>query len=121
MRTKSGLEVGKWVQQLVDSYEQKGIIKEWLIRVKKNRKLTKAKVADLDPVYHDYLRTVQVQDERVLSPKVDVADKASMKRGPWRGLVAQAQNVNIPPDIIKANARWQKVERAMGHKISQLV
>ena len=118
MRTRSGLEIAKWVQRLVDLYERKGIIKGWLIRVKKNGKMTKAKVADLDPTYHDYLRRVQVRDENVLNPKVDVADEASMKRGPRRGSVAQARNVNIPPDIIDANARWRKVERALGRKIT---
>ena len=118
LRSASGIENGKWIQRLVDLYERRGLIKGPLIQVMKEGKLKPAKIADLDPIYHDYLRRIQIRSPSILSPKVDVADEASIKRGPRRGSIGESRNVGTPQEIIDANARWRKVERAGGRQVS---
>jgi hypothetical protein len=99
-----------WLQQLVDPYERKGIIKGPLIGTLKNGKLVKSRITDHDPRYHAYLRRVQMRAPEVLNPKVKVEDEASLLRSVRKGSVAQARNMQIPKDVIDSNNCWRKVE-----------
>ena len=74
MRTSSGVEVGKWVCRTVH---------------------VRAKIADLDGQFHDYLRGVQRQWPNVLPPSVSVEGEYSLRRSPRRGSTTQARNQKI--------------------------
>ena len=57
-----------------------------------------------------------MQEEKpdLLSMEVNVEEEYSMRRSERRGSTAQAQNVDIPVEVINANIRWRKQERARG-------
>jgi hypothetical protein len=89
----------------------KGITTGPLIWCNKGGRWVRGKIVDLDPMFHDYLRRVQVRWKDVIPVGKDPSKLSSIYRSLQRGLVARAWNVNIPQAIIESTgARWRKVE-----------
>ena len=116
--TKSGLKPGVWIERLVNVMEFKGIIKGPLIQVLKGRRWVRAKIVDLDPMFHGYLRRVQKRWPEIIPADHDPVKLSSVFRSLRRGSVARARNVKIPQSVIESNARWRKMERGRGRKLA---
>jgi hypothetical protein len=78
----------------------------------------RGKIVDLDPMFHDYLRRVQVRWRDVMPAGEDPCKLSSIYRSLRRGSVARARNIKIPQAIIESNARWRKVERGRGKQLA---
>ena len=65
----------------------------------------KATVGDLDLLLHDILRQVQVRYLGILPASVKVEDEYSARRSLRRGSTSEAQNVQVPKEVIEANNR----------------
>jgi hypothetical protein len=89
-----------------------------LICCQKGGRWVRGKIVDLDPMFHDYLRRVQVNWRDVMPAGEDPCKLSSIYRSLRRSSVARAWNVKIPQAIIKSNARWKKVERGRGKQLA---
>jgi hypothetical protein len=69
-------------------------------------------IAQFDALFHKYLAAVQVSDPAVLDPQVDVEQEYSFRRSLRRGSTTHARNRGVPSDVVEANNRWRKMERA---------
>ena len=69
---------------------------------------------DLDDAFHDVLIKVQKLNPQLIPMSVSVQDEFSCRRSIRRGSTAEAQNQQIPKEVIEANNRWRKYERARG-------
>jgi hypothetical protein len=92
-----------------------------MFRVPKNKKanggeqyVKRAKVGDLDNVLRPLLCRVQNKYPDTIGPDVNVDEEYSASRSFKRGTTGQARNKEIPPDVIEANNRWRKEQRARG-------
>ena len=71
-----------------------------------------ASIIELDVLFHRYLREVQQVMTGVIDPSVPVERDYSLRRSLRRGSNTHARNRDIPVDVIEANNRWRKHERA---------
>ena len=71
-------------------------------------------MGDLDLLLHDILRQVQVRYPGILPASVKVEDEYSARRSLRRGSTSEAQNVQVPKEVIEANNRWKKHMRSQG-------
>jgi hypothetical protein len=74
----------------------------------------RAKVGDLDNVFCPLLVRVQEQYPDTIGEDVNVEEEYSSSRSFKRGVTSQVRNKQIPADVIEANNRWHKEERARG-------
>jgi hypothetical protein len=118
LTTASGLEIGKWVHRVVRLYEAKNIVKGPMFRINKGRRTVRARTADWDSVFHDYLRGVQEKWPGTLSPTVGIEGEYSLRRSLRRGSTSQARNKKIPKEVIELNNRWRKVDRSGGRQVA---
>jgi hypothetical protein len=94
MTTASGLRNGLWIQRLLDTLVMKGIISGPLICCQKGGRWVRGKIVDLYPMFHDYLRRVQVRWWNVMPAGEGPYKLSSIYRSLQRGSVARARNVN---------------------------
>jgi hypothetical protein len=73
---------------------------------------TPIRVVELDELFHQYLLVVQEECPELLGPGVDVERDYSVRRSIRRGATTHALNRGIPAEVIDANNRWRKAERA---------
>jgi hypothetical protein len=81
----------------------------------KNEKNKRASVAELDVLVHAILKRVRQKWPNLIPDHVQVSEEYS--RSLWsfrRGATAEAQNAEIPADVIEANNHWRKHSRARG-------
>jgi hypothetical protein len=79
------------------------------------RGFKRAKIGDLDNVLRPLLLRVQEKYPETIGANVNVEEEyRSARRSFKRGATSQAMNKKIPPDVIEANNRWRKEERARG-------
>jgi hypothetical protein len=76
--------------------------------------IRRAQIGDLDPMLHAVLKRVQLQWPIVIPDSVDIENEYSMFRSITRGSTSQAQNVQLPKEVIEANNRWRKALKARG-------
>ena len=118
----SGIETGLWIQRLISSYQELGIASGPLIRVRTKsgtRGYRRAKVRDLDPLFHDVLKRVQNKSPHIISPDLNVAEEFSMSRSLRRGATTHARVQSIPEEMISANNRWRREEASRGLCVTQ--
>jgi hypothetical protein len=82
--------------------------------VSKKGVVKKATVGDLDLLFHDILRQVQARYPDIIPPTVKVEDEYSVRRSLRRGATSEAQNVQIPKEVIETTNRWKKHMRSKG-------
>ena len=77
-------------------------------------KKTKMSVAEMDAGFHELLRILQRRCPSLIADTVQVEEDYSLKRSLCRGATVEAQNAQIPTNVIEANNRWRTVARAKG-------
>ena len=80
----------------------------------KNDAAKKATIGDLDTRLHGILRQIQTRYPDIVPASVNVDDEYSARRSLRRGSTSEAQNVQIPKEVIEANNRWKKHMRSQG-------
>jgi len=70
------------------------------------------RISELDEVFHRYLVALQVKAPELLGPGVDVERSYSFRRSVRRGSTTHALNRGVPGEVVEANNRWRKAERA---------
>lgn len=110
VRSKSGVEYKLWIQRVIALYQHHGIVLGPLFRTvnAKSGKAGRALIGDLDVLLHDVLKRLQIRCPNVLPKSVNVEEEISARRTLCRTFTTQAQNVQIPKDVIEANNRWRK-------------
>jgi hypothetical protein len=107
--SKSGIQNCRWLKRALGLYAEQGITEGPMFRTKSKQGVMKrAKVSDLDTLFHDVLISVQHHKPDVIDPAIDVKDVFGIRRSVRRGVTARAGNVGIPDDVIKANNNWHK-------------
>ena len=72
----------------------------------------KATIGDLDTLFHDILRQVQIRFPATLPAHLKIDDEYSVRRSLRRGSTSDAHNQHIPKEVIEANNRWRKHMRS---------
>ena len=80
--------------------------------VTKKGAIKKATIGDLDILFHDILRPVQTKFPDILPANVKIDDEYSVFRSLQRGSTSEAQNKQVPKEVIAANNRWRKHMRS---------
>ena len=113
--TKSGISVKRWVARVLAMYKKAGTTSGPMFRtVTKKGGVKRASVGDMDLLLHDILRQVQIRRPDVLPSNVLVGDEYSVRRSLRRGSTSEAQNAQVPKEVIEANNRWRKHMRSRG-------
>jgi hypothetical protein len=118
LRSASGIPIARWMDRLVETYEQMGIDDGPMLRVVNRDGQAPARIADMDESFHYYLRIVQQRWPGVLAREVNVEEEFSIERSLRRGSTSQARVQEIGQDVVEANNRWRKVDRAKGKTAS---
>mmetsp|Transcript_12348 Transcript_12348/g.17595 ORF Transcript_12348/g.17595 Transcript_12348/m.17595 type:complete len:156 (-) Transcript_12348:2255-2722(-) len=110
--SKSGINLKVWAAHALDTYNAVGVTSGPFFCVLVKGVMKQASVADLDEGFHSILQRIQRLYPRVIPPHINVEDDYSIHRSICRGSTTEAQNANIPKEVIEANNRWRKRERA---------
>ena len=113
-KSKSGIDLKIWSERVIISYKNLGIKSGPMFRNIVNGKVKRASCSDLDHDLHNILLKVQKENTRLLPMSVSVEDEFSIRRSIRRGCTAEAQNAQIPKEVIEASNRWRRRERACG-------
>lgn len=113
--TNSGIQVKQWVGRVLFLYKKAGVTGGPMFRTVSKKGVVKgASVGDLDVLFHDIMRQVQERRPDLLPVNVIVHDEYSVRRSLRRGSTSEAQNVQVPKEVIEANNRWRKHMRSRG-------
>lgn len=80
--------------------------------IEKKALVKKATNGDLDTLFRDILRQVQIRFRATLPAHVKIDDDSSVRRSLRRGSTSDAHNQHVPKEVIKANYRWRKHMRS---------
>ena len=131
----SGGRFGLWVRDVArtecrtrieESWRRmNGLLESWLKRalgcyftgslfrtVSKKALVKKATIGDLDTLFHDILRQVQIRFRATLPAHVKIDDEFSVRRSLRTGSTSDAHNQHVPKEVIEANYRWRKHMRS---------
>jgi len=114
--SKSGIKIALWFHRALEILAALGVQRGPLFR-KRGRSIQtvkRATVGDLDPMLHKILKRVQSKWPSIIPDAVDVEDEYSSFRSLRRGATSEAQNCQIPKEVIEANNRWRKQSRSRG-------
>jgi hypothetical protein len=118
---KIGVRIGVprlWMFRMLTEYAKAGITGGPVFRrhqTRKNDKVERAHVGDINLLLHPLLLRLQETDSGIIGHDVKVEDKYSVSSCSLRrGATTQARNMEIPTDVIEANNRWKQKERARG-------
>ena len=117
LRTRSGLEPRKWIGRLLGIYRKRGISHGPFFR---NEKGAALQVSEMSEIFYRRLSFVQYFRPDLLPRDVDIDDVYGISRSFRRGSTSRATDRGVPPEIIDANNRWRKVERAESMKTTSL-
>jgi len=115
--TVSGVNIQKCMFRAITTYESLGVSDGPMFRVASSGRGAKVKrcaMGNLNPAFHALLKRVQDRWPNVIPASVDVEAEYDIARSGCRGITAHAQNQCIPKEVIEANNRWRKHERARG-------
>lgn len=107
----TGIPIALWFHRRLTVLESLGVVDGPMFR---NWKGKRASVGDLDVLYISILKRVQRKWPNVIPDSIEVAKECSALRSMRRGATAEAQNSQIPQEVINANNRWRKHERSRG-------
>ena len=115
LESQSGFRYRLWLRQAVASWDDLSVDKGPLFQRTTARGLcTRAKMGDLNPLFHDVLRRLQAINPGILPDSVDVEEEFSVSRSIRRGSTSQALNQKIPGEVVEANNRWKQHEKGRG-------
>jgi hypothetical protein len=114
--TKSGIQIQRWIHRAIATYDAYGIETGPLFRAfdSKTKRPKRATVADLDILFHDVMKRVQVRRPDLIPASVNVEEEYSVRRTYRRTLTGLAQNARVPEEAIRANNRWHKHMHSKG-------
>ena len=102
-----------WLKRALGCYEQAQVFSGPMFRTVSKKGLTeKATIGDLDTLFNDILRQVQIRFPSILPAHVKIDDEYSVRRSLRRGSTSEAQNQQVPKEVIEANNRWRKHMRS---------
>jgi hypothetical protein len=112
----SKVEIAKWFHRALWVLEKLGIESGPMFRTEARggAKYKKSSVGDLDGLLHSILARVQNRFPEVIGKNVDVPEEYSASRSMRRGATSEAQNAEIPKEVIEANNCWRKHMRSRG-------
>jgi hypothetical protein len=116
--TGSGLEVRKWTERLFLAKEKRGIISGFMFAKWDG---SKARSSDFEIDIAECLVWVEKIYPGIIPKEVDIYAHFGLSRSFRIGATTQALIVGLTEDIIHANNRWCKVERAKGKMQSQSI
>lgn len=109
----SGIETGRWMERFISLAVERKVTGGPLFRKVSAKGVPgKARVADLDVLFHSVLKQVQRAHPGLIEPEVEVTEAFSVGRSLRRGATSQARNQKVPEDVITANNRWRNQEKA---------
>jgi hypothetical protein len=123
LKSASGLQYRLWMHRTLQEYERIGVVDGPVFRVAVKRQgqgavgqtgLKRARVGNLNLVFIPLLLRVQEKYPETIGPDGQVEEEYSASRSFKRGATSQARIMEIPADVIEANNRWRKEERARG-------
>jgi hypothetical protein len=117
MESESGLQYRLWMYRTLQEYAGIGVVDGPVFRVTVKKQgqgagFKRARVGDLSLVFIPLLLRVQEKYPETITPNVQVEEEYSAGRSFKQGATSQARIKEIPPDVIEANNRWRKEERA---------
>ena len=116
MTSKSGVNIGEWIWRTLEALGHQNVTTGPMFRVAEKGKgmFKRATTADLNPSFIALLERVQKRWANVFAGDLDVGKEFNIGRSLRRGVMAEAQNVGIPEEVIEANNRWRRQARAKG-------
>jgi hypothetical protein len=120
LESESGLQYRLWMHRTLQEYARIGVVDGPVFRaaIKKPGQAVggykRARVGDMNMVFIPLLLRVQEKYPETIGQDVQVEEEYSALRSFKRGATSQARIKEIPPDVIEANNRWRKEERARG-------
>ena len=115
METRSGLQPGRWVLQMVNWYKEIGIMSGWVFRkgeITRMIESTKGRQSDVENDILSEILNIQQETEGIVGKKVDVFDEYGLSRSFRRGSDTHAINQKVDTADIERNNRWRSVENA---------
>lgn len=113
IKTKTGLEPGKWIRRMVDWYAVDGINTGWVFRNRRNEH-EKANASEYEDDILGELENVQKTTKNIIGEHVRVYDEFGISRSFRRGSDAHALNQEVSIIDIEINNRWRSIDSAGG-------
>jgi hypothetical protein len=110
-QTRSGLKPLLWINCLIEEREIQGRIKGWAFVGEKGEQ---ASMNYFAKVIFDRLVHIQELHPQLINPSINVYEEFGLAQSFRRGLNSQAQNRQVPSDVINWINRWHAEERAKG-------
>jgi hypothetical protein len=109
--SKSGIEYSRWLMRLLGCYEREKVVGGPLFRMEMGATIP-ARVQDLDVLFHEALRNLQISRPDLIPEAVEVARVYSLSRSLRSGSQTQARNQNVAREVRVLVARWKSEESA---------
>ena len=108
--TTSGIAAGMWTERFLDMWLKAGGKKRGFAFA--DEKGRPKRYSEFDAEFVERVKEVQDTRPNLFPHGVNINDSYSLRRSPRRGSTSEAQNRNIPGEVVDMNNRWRKVERA---------
>jgi len=108
--TNSGIAAGMWTERFMDKWVQAGGKRRGFAF--SDAKGRPRRYSDYDAEFVERVKEVQDTRPNLFPHGVNISDSYSLRRSPRRGSTSEAQNRNVPTEIVEMNNRWRKVEKA---------
>ena len=109
------MNIGLWFHCALKCLEKIGVVQGPMYRTAAGKgKFKKASVGYIGPLFIGILQRVQIEQAGIILDTVDVQNEYGMSRSLRRGATSEAQNAQIPQEVVEANNRWRKHCRSRG-------
>ena len=113
--TQSGIQIRLWLERAIRELNVRKVETGPMFRRStKSGKIQRALVGDLDLLFHALWKRIQHQRPDIIPDTVKVDEVYSVRRSLRRGATTEAQNKQIPKEVIEANNRWRKHLKGKG-------
>ena len=114
--TSSGIAIRTWIERAIRCLDSEGVKSGPMFRtVKRQGKIARATVGDLDSLFQPLWKGIQHhRHPQLIVESTKIEDVYSARRSFRQGATTEAQNRNIPDDIIQTNNRWKKHLKGRG-------
>jgi hypothetical protein len=116
--TASGICVREVIKLLIVTRREMRVHSPWAFV---NSDGSKMKFSEMNEIILERVEAVQNADSRrneLDLRDLDIREEFSINRSFRRGSSTHAQNAKVPPEVVEAQNRWRKIERAKGKKPS---
>jgi hypothetical protein len=113
--TRSGLKVRVWIGRLLDKYRAMGIFNGPMFRTSAGQPM---KAGSMEEEFFARLEKTQEECPDLIPKDVVVTEEYGIYRSFRRGATSEATNRGVKREVIEANNRWRRVEKAEGKHTS---